>query len=66
MPPSSIQWCKSSYSNGMGGECLEVAALAGAITLRDSKDVLGPQVTLSNAAWQRFIRSLALIQSGTR
>ncbi|MFJ3302629.1 DUF397 domain-containing protein [Streptomyces sp. NPDC086549] len=54
-----MQWRKSSYSNGMGGECLEVAALAGAIAVRDSKVASGPQVTLSSAAWQGFIGALA-------
>ncbi|MFD8725534.1 DUF397 domain-containing protein [Streptomyces sp. NPDC059629] len=66
MPSSSIQWRKSSYSNGMGGECLEVAALAGAVAVRDSKATLGPQVTMNNAAWRSFIRALAPIQPKTR
>ncbi|MEU6844773.1 DUF397 domain-containing protein [Streptomyces sp. NPDC046716] len=58
MPSSSIQWRKSSYSNGMGGECLEVAALAGGIAVRDSKVALGPHLKLGTAAWQGFIRVL--------
>ncbi|WP_228473179.1 DUF397 domain-containing protein [Streptomyces cyaneochromogenes] len=58
MPPSSIRWRKSSYSNGMGGECLELAAFAGAIAIRDSKVAEGPQLMLSTAAWQGFVRSL--------
>ncbi|MER5430857.1 DUF397 domain-containing protein [Streptomyces sp. NPDC002588] len=65
MPSSSVQWRKSSYSNGMGGECLEVAILTEAIAVRDSKVAPGPQVTLSNAAWQSFIGALASIQAGT-
>ncbi|MFK0104851.1 DUF397 domain-containing protein [Streptomyces sp. NPDC091217] len=65
MPSSSIQWRKSSYSNGMGGECLEVAALAGAIAVRDSKVAMGPQVRLSNAAWKCFIQTLTPIRSRT-
>ncbi|GAA4082365.1 hypothetical protein GCM10022233_74460 [Streptomyces shaanxiensis] len=59
MPPSSIPWRKSSYSNGMGGECLELAAFAGAIAVRDSKVASGPQLMLSTAAWQSFVRSLS-------
>ncbi|MFF4310667.1 DUF397 domain-containing protein [Streptomyces sp. 900105755] len=59
MPSPSTQWHRSSYSNGMGGECLEVAALAEAITVRDSKVASGPQLILSNAAWQGFIKTLA-------
>ncbi|MFD3583424.1 DUF397 domain-containing protein [Streptomyces sp. NPDC058683] len=63
MPSSSIQWHRSSYSNGMGGECLEVAALAEAIAVRDSKVNLGPQITLSDTAWRDFIQTLVSIQS---
>ncbi|WP_217213957.1 DUF397 domain-containing protein [Streptomyces sp. AC550_RSS872] len=59
MLPSSIPWRRSSYSNGMGGECLEVAELAGVIRIRDSKAISGPQLTLSTTAWQGFIRALA-------
>ena len=59
MPSSSIQWRKSSYSNGMGGECLEVAALAKAVAVRDSEVTSGPQLILSTAAWQGFIWALS-------
>ncbi|MGW2566935.1 DUF397 domain-containing protein [Streptomyces sp. NPDC001537] len=59
MPSSSIQWRKSSYSNGMGGECLEMAALAGAIAVRDSKVTSGPRLTLSRATWKNFIGAIA-------
>ncbi|WP_316776019.1 DUF397 domain-containing protein [Streptomyces sasae] len=65
-PSSSVQWHKSSYSNGMGGECLEVAALSESIVVRDSKVTLGPQVTMNNTAWRSFIRALAPIQPKTR
>ncbi|WP_234544177.1 DUF397 domain-containing protein [Streptomyces shenzhenensis] len=58
MSSSNIQWHKSSYSNGMGGECLEVAFLVEAIAVRDSKFALGPQVTWSAAAWQGFIQAM--------
>ncbi|MFG3287846.1 DUF397 domain-containing protein [Streptomyces sp. NPDC048179] len=53
-----IQWHRSSYSNGMGGECLEVAALAEEVAVRDSKITLGPQITLGNSAWRGFIQAL--------
>ncbi|MFC8242361.1 DUF397 domain-containing protein [Streptomyces chartreusis] len=59
MPSSNIVWRRSSYSNGMGGECLEVAAGHEVVTVRDSKNTLGPQLTLSTAAWRGFIRALA-------
>lgn len=56
-PPSSTPWRRSSYSNGMGGECLEMAALDGVIAVRDSKVISGPQLMLSAAAWQSFVQS---------
>nr|WP_256333478.1 DUF397 domain-containing protein [Streptomyces sp. cf386] len=59
MPPSSIPWHKSSYSNGMGGECLEMAARAGTIAVRDSKVPSGPQLTLSPATWENFIGAIS-------
>ncbi|GAA3584997.1 DUF397 domain-containing protein [Streptomyces osmaniensis] len=59
MPSSSIVWHRSSYSNGMGGECLEVAAGHEGVTVRDSKSTFGPQLTLSTAAWRGFIQTLA-------
>jgi hypothetical protein len=59
MPSSSIPWRRSSYSNGMGGECLEMAVLAGAIAVRDSKVTSGPQLTLSSATWKNFIGTIA-------
>ena len=59
MPSSSTVWRRSSYSNGMGGECLEMAPVPGAIAVRDSKVATGlQQLMLSTAAWQSFIRSL--------
>ncbi|MFD9864176.1 DUF397 domain-containing protein [Streptomyces alboflavus] len=61
MPSSSIPWHRSSYSNGMGGECLEVAALTSAIAVRDSKVTRGPRLILSTVAWQGFIRALPSI-----
>ncbi|MGW1746734.1 DUF397 domain-containing protein [Streptomyces sp. NPDC002092] len=64
MPSSSIQWHKSSYSNGMGGECLEMATLAGVIAVRDSKVASGPQLTLSRVTWMNFIGAIAQTVSG--
>lgn len=58
IPPSSTPWHRSSYSNGMGGECLEIAELPGVIAVRDSKATSGPRLMLSAPAWQRFIQAL--------
>ena len=32
-----LRWCKSSYSGGAGGECVEVAHTPATIHIRDSK-----------------------------
>ncbi|MFI0482625.1 DUF397 domain-containing protein [Actinomadura sp. 9N215] len=46
------QWRKSSHSNTSGGNCVEVADLAGNIGVRDSKDPNGPQLTLDATTWR--------------
>lgn len=56
--PSAPQWRKSSYSNGAGGECVEVAELGSTVGVRDSKQPLGPQIAVRNDAWAGFISPL--------
>lgn len=52
-------WRKSSYSNGNGGACVEVARnLPGAVTVRDSKDPDGPNLAFAPAQWQAFTSSV--------
>jgi hypothetical protein len=48
-------WFTSSYSSGGGGECVEVAAAANGIHVRDSKDRSGPVLTVTSQAWAGFI-----------
>lgn len=48
--PVVLRWRKSSYSNGMGGECVEVAATPEGLLVRDSKDPDGPRLDLNRAA----------------
>ncbi|MGW2522907.1 DUF397 domain-containing protein [Streptomyces sp. NPDC001617] len=48
-------WCKSSYSTGSGGECVEVAAWAGALHVRDSKDKAGPELSIAPSTWTEFV-----------
>jgi hypothetical protein len=49
---SAASWRKSSRSGGQGGECVEVAALASVMAVRDSKDPEGPKLLLDMAAWR--------------
>ncbi|MEV0252784.1 DUF397 domain-containing protein [Streptomyces sp. NPDC050732] len=51
----TVQWRKSSYSNGMGGECVEVARLPTDIAVRDSKAPTRPCITVGARAWEGFI-----------
>ncbi|MFC8952955.1 DUF397 domain-containing protein [Streptomyces sp. NPDC012693] len=50
-----LAWFKSSYSGGDGGQCIEVAAGAGAVHIRDSKDVARPALRVSRDAWAGFV-----------
>ncbi len=59
-----MNWRKSSYSSGNGGECVEVASPEGAVAVRDTRqNGTGPVLRFTPAAWHRFAgqvkRSLA-------
>ena len=49
------RWRKSSYSNGSGGNCVEVADSAPYVRVRDSKDPEGPMLAFPAEAWTAFI-----------
>ncbi len=55
--PSRAVWHKSSYSNGSGGNCTEVAELPdGSRAVRDSKDHgRGPMLIFTAAEWRAFL-----------
>ncbi|PYC67365.1 transcriptional regulator [Streptomyces tateyamensis] len=53
-------WRKSTYSDGDGGQCVEVALnLAPVVPVRDSKDRHGPQLNFPSSAWASFVRGVA-------
>lgn len=54
-------WQKSSYSSQDGGNCIEIADLAGHVGIRDSKDKAGPALVVPAAAWSSFV---SLVRSG--
>ena len=61
----SALWRKSSYSGSNGGNCVEVAALAGGRrAVRDSKDPDGPALLFSPADWRAFTAALRNRQPG--
>ncbi|MDD9377671.1 DUF397 domain-containing protein [Streptomyces sp. ZAF1911] len=56
---TSACWRKSSFSNGTGGDCVEVAdGLTGIVPVRDSKVQDGPVLILSATAWSGFVAGL--------
>ena len=50
-----INWFKSSYSGSEGGDCVEVATHASAVTIRDSKNLDGSMRTVFPATWAAFV-----------
>ncbi|MEW1634967.1 DUF397 domain-containing protein [Streptomyces sp. NPDC093801] len=57
---NGLYWRKSSYSNGDGGDCVEISDdVPGAVPVRDSKQAGGgPVVVFAGAAWASFIRDV--------
>ncbi|MEW2316751.1 DUF397 domain-containing protein [Streptomyces bauhiniae] len=54
---TNARWHKSSYSNGDGGNCVEVATgVPGTVPVRDSKLKDSPVIRLSPSAWADFLR----------
>lgn len=49
------KWRTSSYSSGGGGQCVEASSGDGAVMVRDSTDQDGFMLTISAAAWSRFL-----------
>ncbi|MFJ8231898.1 DUF397 domain-containing protein [Streptomyces sp. NPDC094448] len=53
---AALKWFKSSYSTEEPGEvCVEVAAEATAVHIRDSKVPDGPTFTVTPATWRAFV-----------
>ncbi|MGW8396838.1 DUF397 domain-containing protein [Streptomyces lydicus] len=56
---TTAMWRKSSYSNGDGGDCVEVIdGLPGIVPVRDSKDPHGPALVFPAAAWSSFVTAV--------
>jgi hypothetical protein len=55
----NLEWRKSSYSGGTGGNCVEIAALPdGGYAVRDSKNPDGMVMRLTAGQWQELVSSL--------
>jgi hypothetical protein len=55
---TSASWRKSSYSSSNGGNCVEIASVAGAVAVRDSKNPGAGTLVLTPAAWRALIDSI--------
>jgi hypothetical protein len=55
---SDSQWRKSSYSGGHGGNCVQVAASAGGVMVRDSANPGGAVLLVTVAQWADLCKSL--------
>ncbi|MGW4503226.1 DUF397 domain-containing protein [Streptomyces sp. NPDC004436] len=56
---SRAVWRTSTYSNGDGGDCVEVAdGFTGVVPVRDSKRPDGGVVVVGAAAWWPFVAAL--------
>jgi hypothetical protein len=56
---SRAVWRKSSYSNGNGGACVEVARnLPGTVAVRDSKHPHAAALAFPPSAWRVFLSDL--------
>lgn len=56
---STAVWRKSSYSNGEGGSCVEIAdGFPGIVPVRDSKDPEGPALVFPAESWASFMASV--------
>jgi hypothetical protein len=51
-------WRKSTYSDGNGGECVELASDTGVILVRDTTNRDGATLAFTAGAWQEFTRRL--------
>ncbi|MFJ6791188.1 DUF397 domain-containing protein [Streptomyces angustmyceticus] len=56
---NSAQWRKSSYSNGDGGNCVEIVdGVPGVVPVRDSKTPMGPSLMVPADAWGGFVTAV--------
>ena len=56
-----MNWRKSSYSSGNGGECVEVASPTGVVAVRDTKqDGSDLVLRFTPAAWRGFAGQVKL------
>ncbi|MHB9857984.1 DUF397 domain-containing protein [Streptomyces sp. YIM S03343] len=55
----ALNWHKSSYSSGSGGDCVEVADAGTAVLVRDSKQPGEAFLSVGVDGWAAFVRMAA-------
>ena len=56
---AALTFRKSTFSNGQGGNCVEVAELPdGGTAVRHSKNPTGPVIEYTAAEWKAFIEGV--------
>lgn len=59
---TAVQWVKSSYSDGSGGNCIEFSPALTTphclVPVRDSKDPSGPALLFPATNWTAFISAV--------
>jgi hypothetical protein len=59
------RWRKSSHSSGIGeSDCVELADLAPAVGVRDSKDPDGPKLTFTRTEFAGFVAKIKASRLG--
>jgi hypothetical protein len=59
------RWVKSTHSGPTGGNCVEVALLAGGrVAVRNSRDPAGPVLVFPAAEWATFVARAGDGESG--
>lgn len=56
--PDGATWRKSTYSNGTGGNCVEVTDLPNGRAVRDSKHPQGPILVFATDQWRAFVHDI--------
>ena len=59
-----VRWHKSSHSSA-NGQCVEVAPVAGAVAVRDSKNPAGPELVFTRQAWVAFVEGVKCWPGGS-
>jgi hypothetical protein len=56
-PPSRTRWRRPARS-GSNGNCVEIAATATTIAIRDSRDPHGPRLAFTPSQWRAFTTAI--------